>query len=86
MVRKSIAFKRGRYFAAAGWGKYGPYAVGTVRYRRAVAKVTAGTKGGTVGGNVRIYRKVRAGGDYNVTHHRRAFEVRVGRKRYRVAA
>ncbi len=29
MARKSVAYKRGRVFAAVGWGKYGPYAVGT---------------------------------------------------------
>jgi hypothetical protein len=86
LVRKSIAFKRGRYFAAAGLGKYGPYVVGTVRYKRAVAKVTAGTRGSTVCGNVRIYKKVRAGGDYNFTHHSRAVEIRVGRKKLRVQA
>ncbi|MGA2876452.1 MAG: hypothetical protein ABSE82_13050 [Nitrososphaerales archaeon] len=86
MVKKSIALKRGRYFGAAGWGKYGPYAVATYRRGRAVAKVTAGTKGSTVGGRVRVYKRIRAGCEYNLTHHRRVFEVRTKRRRVRLTA
>jgi len=85
-MRKSIAFKRGRYFAAAGWGRCGPYAVGTVRYRRAVAKASVGTKGSTVGVRYRVYGKLRVGGEYNLTHRHHALELSTRRKRYRLEA
>lgn len=73
-------------FAALGWGRYGPYAVGTYRYKRAVAKASVGAKGATVGGTYRVYRRVRVGGEYNLTHRTRALELRLKRKRYRVEA
>jgi hypothetical protein len=86
MARKSIAFKRGRYFGSLGWGKFGPYAVATVRYGRAMAKVSAGTRGSTIGGRVRVYKHLRVGGEYNLTHRNRALEVQIRRKRYRLEA
>jgi hypothetical protein len=84
MVRKSIAVKKGRFFAATGWGKYGPYAVATCRKGRALAKFTVGTKGGTVGGRVRVYKKLRIGGEYNVTHHNSAIEFRAPDRKAKV--
>ena len=85
MARKSVAYKRGRLFAAAGWGKYGPYAVGTYRRGRAVAKATVGTRGGTVGARYRVYRQVKVGGEYNITRRRKAFEIRAKKKTFRIA-
>ncbi|MGA2663612.1 MAG: hypothetical protein ABSF83_01535 [Nitrososphaerales archaeon] len=85
-MRKSLALKKGRLFAAAGWGRYGPYAVGTYRYKRAVAKLTAGTKGSTVGGRVRVYKHIRVCGEYNLSHKSRALEVRIRRKKFRLEA
>ncbi|HVB11914.1 MAG TPA: hypothetical protein VNE86_02180 [Nitrososphaerales archaeon] len=84
MVRKSFAIKHGRYFAAAGWGRYGPYAVGTYRRGRGVAKVTVGTRGGTIGGRIRVYRKVRVGATLNLTHHRHSLSLRTRRRIYRL--
>lgn len=86
MTRRSIAYKRGRLFAAMGWGKYGPYAVGTYRRGRTVAKATVGTKGATMGGRVRVYKSVRVGGEYNLSHRDRLLEIRVRRKKYRLEA
>ncbi len=86
MVRRSLALKRGRYFAAVGIGRYGPYAVGTYRRGRGVAKVSVGTKGTTVGGRYRVYKRLRVGGEYNVTHHRRTVEFRTRRKTFRLRA
>jgi hypothetical protein len=81
-MRKSVSIKRGRYFASAGWGRYGPYGVATYRKGRIVGKFTTGTKGTTVGGRVRIWKKVRVGVTYNLTHHRRSVEARVAKKRF----
>jgi hypothetical protein len=86
MARRSIAIKRGRYFAAIGIGRYGPYAVGTYRRGRAVAKASVGTRGATVGGRYRVYRRVRVGGEYNFTHHRRTLEFRTRRRILRMRA
>jgi len=86
MVRRSFAIRRGRYFAAIGVGKYGPYAVGTYRRGRAVAKASVGTRGATVGGRYRVYRKIRVGGEYNITHHKRTAEIRTRRRVYRLRA
>jgi hypothetical protein len=82
LVRKSFAIKKGRYFGATGWGKYGPYAVATYRRGRALGKISFGTKGGTVGGRVRVYKKVRFGGEYNLTHHSSAIEMRNKRRTF----
>ena len=84
MVRKSFAIKKGRYFGAMGWGRYGPYAVATVRKGRALGKISFGTKGGTVGGRVRVYGKAPIGVEYNFTHHSGAIEMRNRRRIVRV--
>ena len=84
MARRSFAIKQGRYFAATGWGRYGPYAVGTYRRGRGVAKMTIGTKGTTIGGRVRVYRKVRVGATVNLTHHRHSLAVRTRTRIYRL--
>lgn len=86
MARRSFAIKKGRYFGAVGWGKYGPYAIATYRRGRAVAKASFGAKGGIVGARYRIYRKVRVGGEYNLTHHSRAFELRTRTRTLRIRA
>lgn len=86
MGRRSVAIKRGRYFAAIGIGRYGPYAVGTYRRGRAVAKASVGTRGATVGGRFRVYKRVRVGGEFNLTHNRRTVEFRTRRKIYRLRA
>jgi len=83
MVRKSFALKRGRYFISVGIGRYGPYAVSTYRRGRAVAKASVGTKGAIVGGRYRVFKRIRVGGEYNVTHHHRTVEVRARRRVYR---
>ena len=86
MGRRSVAIKRGRYFAAIGIGRYGPYAVGTYRRGKAVAKATVGTRGATVAGRYRVYKRVRVGGEYNFTHHRRTVEFRTRRRSLRLSA
>ena len=49
-MRRSRAYKKGKNFVAAGWGRYGPYAVATRRIRGCVyAKASIGTKGPHVG-------------------------------------
>ena len=63
---------------------YGPYAVATYRRGRGVAKASFGTRGGTVGARLRVYGKVRVGGEYNITHHRSAVEFRTERKSFRL--
>ena len=84
LPRKSIAIKRGRYFAAGGWGKHGPYVVATYRRGRAVVKASAGTKGRTIGANVRVYKKLRVGGEYNLTHKTRSIEIRNRKKKLNI--
>ena len=86
MARRSVAMKRGRYFAAMGLGRYGPYAVGTYRRGRAVAKVSVGTRGATVGARYRVYKRLRVGAEYNFTHHRRTIEFRRRRRIIRLSA
>jgi len=50
-MKKKWAFPRGKNFFAAGWGKYGPYAVATRRLgNRTYAKASIGTLGPRVGG------------------------------------
>jgi hypothetical protein len=45
-MKKNWSIKRGKNFFAAGWGKYGPYAVATRRVRKGVyAKASIGLKG-----------------------------------------
>lgn|GEM_PF-6431983 len=49
-MRKSVSRKMGKAFAAGGWGRHGPYAVGTYRVAPGwYVKATAGTKGTTLG-------------------------------------
>ena len=86
MSRRSIAIRRGRYFAATGWGKYGPYAVSTYRRGRAVGKVSVGLRGVMIGGRYRIYKRLRVGGEYNLTHHHRTLEVKTRKRVLRLTA
>jgi len=45
-MRRTRTIKRGKHFFAAGWGKYGPFAVYTRRLRkRTYAKTSVGLKG-----------------------------------------
>ena len=84
LPRRSIAIMRGRYFAAGGWGRHGPYVVATYRRGRAVVKASAGTRGSTIGANVRVYKKLRVGGEYNLTHKTRSIEIRNRKKKLNI--
>jgi len=45
-MKKNWAIKRGKNFLAIGWGKYGPYAVGTRHIKgKLYAKTSIGIKG-----------------------------------------
>ncbi len=49
-MKKNWSVKRGKNFLAFGWGKYGPYAVGTRWIRKGFyAKTSVGLKGALAG-------------------------------------
>ncbi len=64
---KSYRKKMGKNFVAAGWGRHGPYAVATRRItNRTYGKVSAGTRGTTIGVKHKIGRRAYEIG-YNLT-------------------
>jgi hypothetical protein len=82
---KSASFISKRGFLSAGWGKYGPYFVGTFKpQRKIIFKATAGTKGLTLGARYIHSKKMSIEGHYNIITHRPSFGIkfRKGRTRY----
>jgi hypothetical protein len=81
-MRKTFKISRGRVFFAGGWGRYGPYAVGTHRIgRKTTVKATAGTKGVTVGAKYRYNRRPSFEGQYNITTLRPSFSIKYRKRK-----
>lgn len=79
---KSISFISKGVFCATGWGRYGPYIVGTFKpKRKTIFKVTAGTKGLILGVKYRHSKKVGMEGHYNIITHKPSFGIKFKKRK-----
>ena len=79
---KTFRAIQGRAFASGGWGRYGPYALGTYRVGgRTTVKATAGTRGVTVGAKYRYNRRLSLEGQYNITTQKPSFSIRYRKRK-----
>jgi hypothetical protein len=82
-MKRNWSIKRGRNFLAFGWGKYGPYVVGTRRIRRGFyAKTSVGLRG-VLAGLKHANRYFSAQGMVNLLTGKPSFSAKRNKRRRR---
>ena len=82
-MKRNWSRRRGKNFFAFGWGRYGPYAVGTRRIRKGVyAKASIGLKG-ALAGLKHTNRRFSVQGMVNLLNGRPSVSAKQNRRRRR---